>query len=166
MSAKAAAALQRGRAFWTTLAAREQWLVGSALVVLGVAALWWVALGPAVDTLRTTATRHAQLDAELLTMRTLASEAVGMQSLPRTDPLESRKALERSVKQRFDQTAQLAIAGDRATLTLAGATAQSLAEWLVDARSSARAVPGEAHLKLNQARTGWDGTLVLVLAPL
>lgn len=160
------AARLRGRAFWVTLAVREQWLLGSAGTLLAGTVFCWVALAPAMDTWRTTAVRHEKLDAQLQTMRALASEAVGMQSLPRTDPIESRKTLELSVQQRLGQTAQLVLAGDRATLTLAGASAQSLAEWLVDARSSAKAVPGEAHLKLNQARTGWDGTLVLVLAPL
>jgi general secretion pathway protein M len=57
------------------------------------------------------------------------------------------------------------VAGDRATVTLKGAAPGALAEWLVQARSSARALPLEARLSLNAARTGWDGSIVLTLPP-
>ena len=59
-------------------------------------------------------------------------------------------------------TAQLTLVGERATLTLKGASADALAQWLTQVRLNARALPAEAHL-LHNAAGGWDGTLVLNL---
>ena len=158
-------ALQRGQAVWAALALRERLLLGSAAAVVLLALLWWVGVAPALATLRTAESQHRTLDAELQNMRALAAEAASLQATPRIKAEEGRKALEQSVKERFAGTAQLAVAGDRATVTLKGAAPGALAEWLVQARSSARAVPLEARLSLNAARTGWDGSIVLTLPP-
>ena len=62
--------------------------------------------------------------------------------------------------------------GDRATVTFKGAPAEALAQWLNQARSTARAVPLEARLVQSAAPANaaaaavrWDGTLVLALPP-
>ena len=77
--------------------------------------------------------------------------------------------------------AQLNVVGDRATITLKGASADALAQWLAQARSNARATPVEARLTRSAtaaapagqtpvtlgrpvvAMPRWDGTLVLAL---
>lgn len=155
--------LQRGQAAWAALAPRERWLLGSALSVVMLTVLWWVGVAPALDTLRNAESRHRSLDAQLQTMRALAAEAGSLQALPHINTDGSRKALDLSVKQGLGATAQLAVAGERATVTLKGTSAKALAEWLVQARSNARTLPIEAHLSLNAARTGWDGSVVLAL---
>lgn len=156
---------QRGRTVWAALASRERWLLGSALSVVVVATLWWVGVAPALDTLRHAEARHRSLDAQLQTMRALTAEAASLQTQPRLNTGDSRKALDLSVKQGLGSTAQLTVIGERATVTLKDTSATALAEWLVQARSNARTVPTEAHLSLNATRTGWDGSVVLALPP-
>ncbi|MBK5205239.1 MAG: type II secretion system protein M [Polaromonas sp.] len=165
MSSLLSTTLQRGQAAWAALAPRERWLLGSAFAVALLAMLWWVAVAPALDTLRNAESRHRSLDAQLQTMRALAAEAGTLQTLPRINTDDSHKALALTVKQRLGATAQLAVAGERATVTLKGTSAEALAQWLAQARSNARALPTEAHLSLNAARTGWDGSVVLALPP-
>ena len=72
--------------------------------------------------------------------------------------------------------------GDRATVTLKGAPAETLAQWLTQARSNARTTPLEARLTRSAAAPTsantplpvtlgnpsiappqWDGTVVLAL---
>jgi general secretion pathway protein M len=158
-------ALQRGKAAWTALPARERLLLGSAFAVLVLAMLWWVGLAPALDALHNTESRHRSLDAQLQTMRALAAEVGSLQALPRIKTDDSLKALDLAVKQRLGATAQLTVVGERATVNLKGASAEALTQWLAQARSNARALPTEAHLSLNAARTGWDGSVVLALPP-
>lgn len=165
MRAAASSIWQRGQATWSALAARERLLVGSVLALVALAVLWWVGVSPALDILRNAESRHRSLDAQLQTMRALAAQAGSLQALPRIKTADSLKALDLSVKQRLGATAQLAVAGERATVTLRGVSAEALAQWLAQARSNARAVPVEARLSLNAARTGWDGSVVLALPP-
>jgi general secretion pathway protein M len=158
-------ARQRGQAIWAALAARERRLLAVALAVVVLAVLWWAGVSPALQTLRSAESQHRALDAELQTMRALAAEAASLQILPRIKADDSRKALDLSVSQRLAASAQLSVAGERATVTLKGASAEALAQWLAQARSNARATPVEARLTLNAARTGWDGRVILALPP-
>jgi general secretion pathway protein M len=57
---------------------------------------------------------------------------------------------------------QLALVGDRATVTLKGVTADALTQWLAQVRLNVRVLPAEARLRRSAAGT-WDGTLVLNL---
>ena len=175
------------RARWQALAPREQTLVLAAAGLVAVALLWWVALAPALATLRTAPARHAELDAQLHRMQSLGAEAQQLQSAPRTARGDAAGALRTALAQRLGNTAQLNMVGDRATVTLKGAPADALAQWLAQARSNARAAPVEARLTRSTAaapaRTPnapaaptalgnpatamprWDGTLVLALPP-
>ncbi len=160
-----ATAWQRGQAAWSALPARERRLLAAALAVVALAALWWVGLSPALQTLRSAQAQQRALDAELQTMRALAAEAASLQALPRIRTDDSRKALELSVSQRLGASGQLTVAGESATVTLKGVSAGALTQWLAQARSNARATPVQARLTLNAARTGWDGNVVLALPP-
>ncbi|MCI5068834.1 type II secretion system protein GspM [Acidovorax sp.] len=171
------------RARWQALAPREQTLVLAAAGVVGLALLWWVALAPALATLRTAGPRHAELDAQLQRMQSLQSEAQQLQSAPRAARGDAAAALRAALAQRLGNTAQLNLVGDRATVTLKGAPADALAQWLAQARSNARAAPIEARLTRSTAAAPraanapatlgspaapmprWDGTLVLALPP-
>jgi len=147
---------------WNSLPRREQRLVLVALALLLGALLWWVCLAPALATLRSADKQHQLLAVQLQQMQRLQAQAKTMQAQPRLALLEARRLLEASVKP-LGATAQLVVAGERVTVTLRGASADALAQWLTQARLNARAVPSEARLVRSAAGT-WDGTLVLTLS--
>ncbi len=157
------------RNFWDQLAPREKSAVLAAALLVGVALLWWVLLAPALQTLRSAEQQHAELDAQLQKMRGLQAEAQTLQASPKISYDDALRALESSVRQRLGASAQLNVAGDRATVTLKGTSADALAQWLAQARINARALPAEARLVRSAAAAGqvaapaWDGTLVLSL---
>ncbi len=153
------------RRHWKTLAAREQALVLLAAGLLGLALAWWLLLAPALATLRGSSLRHEELDARLARMQALQAEAQQLRAAPRPrDPVDAPAALRAGIAQHLPQSAQLAIAGDRATLRLQAAPAEALAQWLAQVRASAHAIPVQAQLRRNPADSGrWDGTLVLAL---
>jgi general secretion pathway protein M len=154
---------------WKALAQREQRLLTLAAAVVGVALLWWLALAPALALLRSAPARHAALDAQLGQMRGLQAQAKALQEQPKMGADEALRALDLSVKERLGGGAQLIVAGDRATVTLRGVPADTLAQWLTQARVNARAVPAEARLVRSaatppgKAGAAWDGSVVLTL---
>ncbi|WP_010462311.1 type II secretion system protein GspM [Acidovorax radicis] len=171
------------RARWQALAPREQNMVLAAGGLVAFALLWWLAVAPALSTLRAAPARHAELDTQLQRMQGLRSEAQQLQSAPRNTRGDSVGALRTALAQRLGNAAQLNVVGDRATVTLKGAPADALAQWLAQARSNARAAPVEARLTRSTAGASpapnapvplggaaaamprWDGTLVLALPP-
>lgn len=149
---------------WQRLAPREKNLVAAATLLLAVALLWWLALAPALATLRSADEQHRTLDAQLQRMLGWRAQAVALQAQPRQSHEEALRLLEASVKQHLGASGRVAIVGERVTVTLAGTPADALAQWLTQARVNARALPSEARLGRNAAGT-WDGTLVLSLPP-
>ncbi len=164
-SAASASRAQALRARWKTLAPREQSLVLAAGTVVAVALLWWVALAPALRTLREAPAQHAALDAQLQRMQALQSEALQLQAAPAAPAGDASQALRTSLTQRLGTQAQINILGDRATVTLKGAPADGVAEWLSQARSNARAVPVEARLARSTAAAPQPGGSAAVLGP-
>ena len=163
---KIADALAPLRARWTQLDRRERMLVFAALSVVTVALLWWVGISPALNTLRQADAQQRALASQVQKMQSLQVQAQGIQSQPKINRDDALRALEASVKG-LGATAQLNVAGDRATVTLRGAAADALARWLSQARVNARAIPSEARLTRSAASPGgavaWDGTVVLSL---
>ena len=173
-----AAALQ---ARWKALAPREQSLVLAAAGVVLLALLWWVALAPALGTLRQAPELHGKLDLQLQHMQRLQAEAQQLQAQPQTSPTDAVGALRAALTQRLGTSAQMNVLGDRVTVTLKGAPADAVAQWLALARTNARAVPVESRLTRSTAATPahagpatlgntgaapvprWDGTVVLAL---
>ena len=158
------ASAQALRARWTALEPREQALVAAAAALVAVALLWWLALAPAFGTLRTAATQHRVLDAQLQQVLRLQSQARAMQAQPRQSQDEAMRQLEQAIREQLGISARYSIAGDRVTVTLANTPAAALAQWLAQVRGNARALPGEARLTRNAAG-GWDGRVVLTLPP-
>jgi general secretion pathway protein M len=150
------------RARWAGLAPREQALVAAASALVALALLWWLALGPAVATLRGAEAQHRALDAQVQHMKRLQAQARAMQGQPRQNPDEAMRQLESAIRQQLGVSARYSIAGDRVTITLTNTPAPALAQWLSQVRTNARAIPGEAKLTRN-AGGGWDGSLVLAL---
>ena len=149
---------------WTGLAPREKILAAGAAVVVALAIVWWIAVGPALSTLRAADAQHRSLDSQLAHMRGLQQQAQALQSQPKQNYDESLRQLEASVRERLGTTARMVVSGERVTLTLTSTPPEALAGWLTQARVNARALPGEA--RLTRSATGnWDGTLVLTLPP-
>jgi general secretion pathway protein M len=146
---------------WQGVSKRERRLVLSVAALLLVAMLWWLGVAPALATLRAAASQHLLLDAQLQQMQSLQMQARALQAQPRLAPEEARRLLEASVKP-LGATVQLQLAGERASVTLKGASADALAQWLVQVRLNVRAVPSEARL-VRGANGTWDGTLTLNL---
>jgi len=152
------------RARWAGLAPRERLLVGSAAGLVAFALLWWIAIAPALGTLRSAPLQHRSLDAQLQHMKRLQSQAKAMQSQPKQGADEAMRQLEATIRQQLGVSARYAIAAERVTITLTNTPAPALAQWLTQVRTNARAIPGEARLARNAAG-GWDGSLVLALPP-
>jgi general secretion pathway protein M len=156
------ATTQALRARWNALAAREKLMVAGGAGVVAIALVWWIAIGPALATLRTADQQRRTLDTQLQQMIALQAQAKAMQAQPRQNHEEALRQLELSIRQRLGTSARTVIAGDRVTVTLSGTPADAFAQWLGQARTAARVVPGEAHLARNANGT-WEGTLVLTL---
>ena len=154
------------RARWTLLDSRERTLVFAALSVVGAALLWWIGISPALNTLRQADAQQRGLAAQVQKMQSLQVQAQVIASQPKINRDDAMRALESSVKG-LGPTAQLNVAGDRATVTLRATAADSLARWLSQARVNARAIPSEARLTRSAASpsgpAAWDGTVVLSL---
>lgn len=152
----------RLQARWDSISRREQQLLLAALALVLGAVLWWVALAPALATLRSAEQQHQLLDAQLQQMQRLQAQAKTLQAQAPMSFNEARRLLEASVKP-LGTAARLSIVGERVTLNLQGTAPDALAQWLAQARLNARAVPSEARLLRNAAGT-WDGMLVLILS--
>ncbi len=131
---------------WRAIAPRERMLVRVASSVMVVAMLWWVAVAPALVTLQNAETQRRTLGAELQLMQNLQAQAKTLQAQPTLSRDDALRALETSVKQTLGASAQLSIAGDRATVSLRSTSPEALAQWLAQARVNARALPIEARL--------------------
>ena len=160
------------QARWTAMAPREQTLVRTAVTVIAVALVWWVAITPALRTLGSAEAQQRILEAELQTMQSLQAQAQMLQAQPAINRDDAMRALQASVTQTLGASAQLNAAGDQATLTLRSTPAEALALWLAQARVNARALPTEVRLTRAVAPSpspsgpptaAWSGTLVLSL---
>jgi general secretion pathway protein M len=147
--------------YWRQLKISERRLILAAFWLIFAALLWWLAIAPALKTIKEAPAQHRALDEQLQSMRSLSAEAKNLQSQPKLGLDEAQKALQSAVTQRFGSTAQLNLTGERASLTLKNASPQELALWLTQARVNARALPTE--VKLTRNADGWDGTMVLTL---
>ncbi|HSW17129.1 MAG TPA: type II secretion system protein GspM [Ramlibacter sp.] len=147
---------------WRAMPAREKTLAAIAAGLVFAALLWWIAILPALSTLRTSAAQHQLLDAQLRRMRALAGQAQALQAQPRQNPDDAARALEASVTQILGTTGRVVMAGDRATITLNGARPEALTQWLAQARVNAHAVPAEARVQRN-ANGLWDGSIAMGL---
>ena len=151
---------------WSTMAAREQNLVliASSLVLLALA--WWMALAPALQSLRTAPARHAATERELQTMLQMQAQAEQLRQQPQGNQSDARTLLEQSLKTELVSTAQMQWLGNRAQITLTQAPAPALARWLSQVRDNSHAAVAEMKLsrvaaEADNATTRWSGNLLL-----
>lgn len=166
---------------WMALASRERVLVGSAIALVIAALLWWVAIAPALATLRQARAAAPALDAQLQLMRAQAAEATTLKAQRSLSYDESLRSLESAVKSLgvgAGSGATLNVSDSRASITLRSVSGDALAQMLAQVRANARLVPSELRLKqaVSAATTAaastpvstptatlWDGTIVLSL---
>ncbi|MDH4478415.1 MAG: type II secretion system protein GspM [Rhodoferax sp.] len=146
---------------WAQSSPREQRWVRGALALLLLALVWWVALRPAIATLRTAQIQGPLLRAQLQDMLQLQSLAQSLQAQPAAASADGKGALEGALPL-LGTNARMQFAGDRATVTLDGSSADGLAQWLAQTRLNAHARPLELHLTQNQGL--WKGSIVLQVA--
>lgn len=149
------------QARWQTLTAREKNLVAAMGLALGLLLLWLVAIRPVWRTWREVPPQAEQLEAQWLQMQRLAAEAQQLKGQPPITSAQATEALQ-SATQRLGSVGQLAVQGDRATLTVQNATPDQLRSWLGEARQGARTRPIE--LQLQRDGTGhFSGRIVVSL---
>lgn len=159
---------QRMGAAWQRLHPRERRLVALSAAVVGLALLWWLALAPPLRMLREASAQRTALESQAQQMQMLQREATALKAQPRIGQEEALRALKATTEKRLGASAQLAVVGDRANVTLKAVSAGVLAEWLTDARVNARAMPVDARLTRQDAPAAggvpvWSGTLSLSL---
>lgn len=148
------------KARWQALEKRERYFVTVAAWVVGVAALWFVAVAPAWRTVGQAPARLDQLDAQLLQMQRLAGEARALRTAPAVGSVQAQAALKAACES-LGAAARLVISGDRATVTFTNVNSGQLRQWLSEVRSAARARPVEASL--TRGAQGFNGSIVLAL---
>lgn len=155
---------------WSALAQREQNLLLLAASVVLLALLWWVALAPALHSLRTAPARHAAAELELQNMLQMQAQAELLRQQPQGNSADARSQLEQSLKTELGNSARLQWLGNRAQVSLTQTAAPALARWLAQVRDNSHA--SVAEMKLNRtlgettddaAITRWSGTLLLDL---
>ncbi|MDE2418290.1 MAG: type II secretion system protein M [Burkholderiales bacterium] len=157
------------QARWGQLAARERTLLSLAAALVLLAAVWLLFLSPIITTLRSAETQSRALDTQLQQMLALQTQVQSLQKQPPLAFDEALKALNLATQQTLGASAQVAVAGERASVTLQGVSPDALARWLAQARLNARSVPLEARLartvsaKDNTQGTVWNGVLVMSL---
>lgn len=152
------AQLSAVRTRWQALGARDRRLIAVAAAVVAGYLLWSLAIQPAWHTLRSSPAQLEQLELQLQQMQALASEARELRAAPALSTEQSAAAL-KAASDRLGNKARLSIQGERAVLTLTGASSAQLREWLAEARAGARARPIEAQLSRNTQ--GFSGSVVV-----
>ncbi len=159
----------QAQARWQALSPREQRGVSVLGALLGVLLFWSIAIAPALNTLRDSDNRRAQIGQQQTHMLALQAQAQALKArtlLSRDEALRSLQSLTPGAQM------QLNVQGDRVTVQLKAVPATTLASWLTQARNQAQALPVEAHLTRNTTGTTpvsnanvvvWDGNLVLSL---
>lgn len=151
---------QRARAWWRGLQARERLLLGAgAVLVAGVLAWWWF-VQPALKVAQEAPAQIDALDAELQRMQRMAGEIATLRNAAPVSASQAGVAL-KAATDRLGDKGRLTLLGERATLTLNGASPAAFQAWLLEARSGARARPLEVQLA--RGSNGLSGTVTVGL---
>lgn len=151
---------------WQALSPREQRGISVLGVLLAALLFWSIAIAPALNTLRDSDHRRAQIGQQQAHMLVLQNQA---QALQARTPLSRDEALRTLQSLTPSPHLQLQVQGERVSVQLKAVPAPILAHWLTQARQQTQALPVEAHLTrgnataANNAAVVWDGNLVLSL---
>jgi general secretion pathway protein M len=149
---------------WQALSSREQSGLRWLGLLLAVAFVWLVAIAPALQTLRDSVTRRAQISTQQGHMLALQAQA---QALQQRTPMSRDEALRSLQSLSANPNLQLTVQGERVSVQLKAVSASTLATWLAQVRSQAQTLPIEAHVTrdadANKTGASWSGSLVLRL---
>ncbi len=146
---------------WALLAPRDRKVLALGGSVLGVFLVWSLAIAPALHSLRSTPAQLEALELQFQQMQAQATEAGTLRSVAPVPSAQAQAALT-AATERLGAAGKLSLQGERAVLSLKGASRTSLAAWLAEARAGARARVVEASL--TQSGPGvYDGSLTLAL---
>ena len=148
----------QARAFWRARAPRERLVLGSAMLAIGTAIVWLIAVQPALRSVREAPLQLDQLDAQLHQMQRLALESKSLRDPVQIPPGQAETAL-RAATERLGDAARLTVQGDRATLTMTGVQGSALRAWLGEARSAAHARAIDVQLLRNPQ--GYAGSVIV-----
>lgn len=153
------------RTYWAGLPGREKNGFRLAMLLVLSFLLWHFSVAPGLAALRNADAQAAILSAQFQQMQAMQIQA---QAVQKQSPLgfdEAARALTAATQQTLGTNAQLVMAGDRANVTLKGASPDALAQWLAQARLNARSVPVEAKLMrgATPGGTAWSGVLVMAM---
>lgn len=147
---------------WKGMASRERLAAGVGIAVLTIFVLWMLFVAPALRTLREAPAKLDKLEAQLQQMQRLAAEANTLRGVRDVSVAEAVEPLKMATE-RLGGGATINIQGDRATLTVTGASGNALRDWLDQARTAAHARPVE--VTLNRNPQGYVGTVVVTFGP-
>lgn len=149
------------RRAWTTQSARDQRMLKLVAAVLGLFLLWSLAIAPAWRTLATLPAQRDAQDAQWQQMQALAGQAQALRGAAPVNNEQAQAALNAATA-RLGSAGKLSLQGQRALLSLKGANADQLRNWLAESRAGARARVVEATL--TQTAPGvFDGSLTVAL---
>lgn len=151
---------QQAATWWQGRTRRERQAVVIVAAVLGLFALWSVAVQPALRTVREAPAQLDRLEAQYQQMQRIASESTALRGAPRVSVSQAGTAL-KAATDRLGERGKLSLQGERATLTLTGVSPEALRAWLTEARSGARARPVDAQLQ--RGPQGYSGSLSVTL---
>jgi len=146
------------KVWWTSLGQRERRLVGVGVTLLLLYLVFAIAVQPAWRVVRAAPAQLDALDAQLQGMQRLAGEVAELRATPPVNSVQAIAAL-KAASERLGDNARLSVQGDRAVLTLTGASTEQLRGWLAEARSGARARPVEATLA--RGGSGYNGSIIV-----
>ena len=139
------------------LSPREQTGIRWALVVLGSAVLWFVAIAPALQVWQTSQKQLSVLAQQNSDMMALQTQAKQWQSRSSLGTEASARMLQ-SLCANLGEKVKCSRQAQRMTVDVKGISPQALAQAWTQARSQAQAVLLETHLQ-RQGET-WDGQWV------
>ncbi len=151
-------------AHWHRLPRRERNGLKLALLLVLALLLWTFSVAPALATLRSADAQAKALGSQLQQVQAMQAEAQALQTQPVLSFDEAVRALTATTQQTLGTSAQLRVAGERASVTLKDTSPDALAQWLVQARLNARSVPLEARLvRASTGSVSWSGVLTMAL---
>jgi general secretion pathway protein M len=143
---------------WQALSQRERRIALTLIWAVALVLLWFVAVAPALRSVRTAPARLDELDAQLQQMQRLATETAALRALPPVGGLQSQSAL-KAATDALGPAARLTLGGDRATISFTNATGTQVRDWLAEVRSAARVRPIEANL--TRGPQGYSGSVIV-----
>jgi general secretion pathway protein M len=151
---------------FAALAPRERRALQLAVVVVGLALVWWVVLAPALGTLTKAPAQRLQLEQQRDRMLALQLRAQTLQAQATLPPADALQALQTAVSA-LGSGASLQVVGEVATVKLQQVSADALAQWLVQPQVGTRLQPVEARWVRDPGPVpAWSGTLVYRLPAL